>query len=408
MHLPWLSAQPLHFSQLSRAPRAWQRTASFVALIAVMATAGCGRLKAKHADNYVYVTAKTANLRDRVAAVSNRTGTVNNGDKLRVLDHGRHWVKVQTDKGETGWIEEKAVATGQTAEDFDKLAADHKGDPEVADGVVRDTVYMHLKPGKDAEHYYLLPEGDKLKLLRRATIVKAVQPIQAARSQRAIPQASGTRQTPTVTAAPVVAEAGGPVMEDWWLVRDQENHTGWLYGRMLDVDAPEALTRYSEGQRIVGAYVLTTVHDAEAPNGPMDVPEYVTVSSPYKAGLPYDFDQVRVFVWSLKKHRYETAFRDHNVEGFLPVTLGKMKDQYGKGPVAATEMPSFSYKVLTADAPAVTPDPASGQITATKTLTKTYRLEGNIVRRMGAPGSTANEEVAHPVAEEKKGKKKRR
>jgi hypothetical protein len=27
-------------------------------------------------------------------------------------------------------------------------------------------------------------------------------------------------------------------MEDWWLVRDPENHIGWALGRMIDVDAP--------------------------------------------------------------------------------------------------------------------------------------------------------------------------
>ena len=374
---------------------------------------GCSRFKSKPADQYVFVTAKQANLRDRVAAVSNRTGLVANGDRLKVLEHGRHFLKVQTEKGEVGWIEEKAVATGSAAGEFDTLKDEHKNDAEVASAVVRDQVFMHLKPGRESERFYLLNEGEKLKLLKRATLIKATNPALMARAQKPIPQAAGSDargKHAVVKAIPLTAAAEPlpPSMEDWWLVRDAQGHTGWVFARMMDVDAPESLTRYAEGQRIVGAYVLTTVHDAEAPGVSKDVPIYVTVLSPYKAGLPYDFDQVRVFTWSLQHHRYETAFRDKNIEGYLPLSVGKMKDQYGKGTSAQAELPSFSYRVLSADAPPVTPDAATGVMIPGKTLTKAYRLEGNLVRRVGAPGSTAGEQIAHPAAEVKKGKKSKK
>ena len=372
-------------------------------------------MKAKPTEQYVYVTAKQANLRDRVAAVSNRTGAVANGDRLKVLDHGRHFLKVQTVKGEVGWIEEKAVATGQAAGEFEALKEEHKNDAGVASAVVRDQVYLHLRPGRDTERFYLLTEGEKLQLLRRATLTKIVNPALVARAQKAIPEAAGSsaRRKGVATAKPAVKAADEtPViaMEDWWLVRDTQGHTGWMFARMMDVDAPDSLTRYAEGQRIVGAYILTKVHDSEAPGDDKEVPIYVTVMSPYKAGLPYDFNQVRLFTWSLSKHRYETGFREKNIEGYLPVEIKKLKDPYGKTPMAAAELPGFSYKVLAADAPAVVPDATTGAMVPGKTITKTYRLEGNTVKRMGAPGSTAGEMEAHPevVAEKKKGGRRRR
>ncbi len=372
---------------------------------------GCSRFQTKPADQYVYVTAKSANLRDRVAAVSNRTGAVVNGDRLKILDHGRHFLKVQTQKGEIGWIEEKAVATGQAAGEFDTLKEQHKADPEVASAVVRDAVYMHLKPGRDSERFYLLAEGEKLKLLKRATLIKTVNPALVARAQKSIPQAAGSdakRKDAPSLAQSVPAEASTPPsMEDWWLVRDSQGHTGWLFARMMDVDAPESLTRYAEGQRIVGAYVLTTVHDEEAPGPVKDVPIYVTVLSPYKAGLPYDFDQIRVFTWSTSRHRYETGFREKNIEGYLPVAIGKMKDPYGKTAAALAELPSFTYKLLPADAPAVTPDPGTGAMVPSRTITRTYRMEGNFMHRILQPGVPL-ELAAHPVFEEKKERKRKK
>ena len=387
---------------------------------------GCGRFKPVPQDHFVFVTAKQANLRDRVAAVSNRTGEVNNGDKLKVLDHARHWVKVQTPKGEIGWIEEKAVATEDQAVDFQKLAVDHKSDPTVAGGVVRDQVYMHIAPGRDTEHFYLLNEGDKLQLIRRATLEKATTGASVARAQKAIPQAPGTnaaKKAPegasaTVAAAVAKGKAAAPpteappspVMEDWWLARDAAGHAGWIYARMVDVDAPDALTRYSEGQKFVGAYVLTTVHDQEAtPAGPADVPIYVTVLAPYKAGLPYDFDQVRVFTWSVKKHRYETAFREKNIEGYLPVVVSKMKDPAEKSIMGPQMLPAFTYKVLSADSPPVVPNSQTGEIKPGKLITKTYRLEETTLHRIGSgPGALTTEDEAHPAPEEKKDKKGKR
>ena len=131
----------------------------------------------------MFVTAKQGFLRDRVAAVSNRVAEVGNGDRLKVLDHGRHFLKVETDKGKIGWIEERSVATPETANAFDALTAEHKADAEIAGGVTRDQVYMHLKPGRETDRFYLLPEGEKLKLLKRAIVEKVVTPGAVAKAQ---------------------------------------------------------------------------------------------------------------------------------------------------------------------------------------------------------------------------------
>ncbi len=366
--------------------------------LATLSLAGCTQFHPKPKETYVYVTAKQAVLRDRVAAVSNRTGTATNGEKLVVLEHSRKWLKVRTPRGEVGYVQEKDTATQADADQFIQLGERHRKDPVVGAAVVRDDVVLHLTPGRKTETFYRLAEGDKLDLLVRATVEKP-----------GAPGAAPVKATPAKAGAPVPEGPPPPVMEDWWLVRDAKGETGWAYSHLIDVTEPDALARYAEGQRIVGAYVLGYADDPDS--GMIDngnpvtrIPEYVTVLSPYKAGLPYDFDQVRVFTWNTKKHRYETAFREHNVAGYLPVELGLKTDPYGKAASATQPLPSFTYHVLAGDQAMPVPDPVSGAIKPGKTVAKTYRLEGNTIRRIIQPGTQAPPE-AHPVVEEKKKKK---
>jgi SH3-like domain-containing protein len=353
-------------------------------LAVTLGVSGCSQFRLKPKEDYVYVTAKQATLRDRVAAVSNRTGTVENGEKLVVLEHSRRFVKVQTPKGEIGWIEEKLTAGQQVADAFEALGKQHEDDPVVGSAVARDEVYLHITPGRETARFYRLAENDTLSLLRRASIVKPV--------------------TPGV--APVTASGDAPpppAFDDWWLVRDLKGRTGWIYLHMIDVTAPDTLARYAEGQRIVGAYVLGYADDADS--GMLNsgvavtrIPEYVTVLAPYKAGLPYDFNQIRVFTWNTKKHRYETAMREKDVAGYLPVTVSEKTDPYGKDANAGEKLPSFTYRVLAGDQAIPTPDPVTGEIKPGRLIEKTYRLEGNLCRRLIAPGVVTPPE-AHPDPE---------
>ena len=83
------------------------------------------------------------------------------------------------------------------------------------------------------------------------------------------------------------------------------------------------------------------------------------------------------------------------------MTIKVEKDPYGKSVAAQVPAPTFSYKVLAAEAPDVVPDPVTGAVVPGKTVVKTYRLEGNLVRRLLQPGMPAPME-ARPVAEVKK------
>jgi hypothetical protein len=362
----------------------------------VVFSSGCERFRKEHHDT-VYVFARQMYLRDRVAPVSNRVGQVVNGQQLEVLEHGRRFLKVKTAKNEIGWLEERAVIDSKTYDAFDQLGVQHKDDPVIATGAVRDDVYLHLTPGRETDRFYLLAANAKIQMLVRATVAKtAPGSAQAPKPPAPKPatEATPAAKTPATASKPatklaVPAKANGsatavaepdaapapepPPMEDWWLVRDGQGHMGWLLSGRLDVDVPDEIGTYAEGQRYVGIYMLNKVFDEEATTPDHMVPQYLTVLSPPKSGLPFDFDQVRVFTWSTKRHRYETAFRLHPIKGYLPVRLM---------PASSKGAPVFNFQLANGDNLMV--DPVTGQTRPASLRTITYMMVDTQVRRTGS------------------------
>ena len=294
-----------------------------------------------------YVSGVQATLRDHVAAVYEKAGVVKNGERVEVLDHDRRFVKVRTADGTTGWMEQRYLVSQEVFDQIQKLTADNQNDPVQARGVTRNDTNLHVEPGRDTEHLYQISSGEKLSLLKRDTAEKpgAV----AALSRAAKPGSKKNEQD----GKPV------PVIEDWWLVRDSHNRVGWVLSRMIDLDVPLDVAQYAEGQRIIAFFVLNQVQD-----GDKKVAQYLTVLTEPKDGLPFDFNQIRVFTWNVKRHRYETAYRER-MEGVLPVTVSQ--ENFEKEGV----LPAFVIRVKD----------DNGNVAERK-----YKLNTPIVRRVLAPG----------------------
>ncbi len=299
-----------------------------------------------------YVSGVQAILRDRVAAVYEKTGVVKNGERVEVLDHDRRFVKVRTAAGVTGWVEQRYLVGQEVFDRIQKLTADNQNDPVQAQGAARNDTNLHVEPGRDTEHLYQISSGEKLSLLKRGMAEKAG--TVAPRLRSATPGGNPQNGSPNND-----KNQAPPVIEDWWLVRDSHNRVGWVLGRMIDLDIPLDVAQYAEGQRIVAYFVLNQVQD-----GDKKVAQYLTVVTEPKDGLPFDFNQIRVFTWNVKRHRYETAYRER-MAGVLPVTVSQ--ENFDKEGV----LPVFAIRV----------QDDNGNVTERK-----YKLNTPIVRRVYAPG----------------------
>lgn len=274
---------------------------------------GCSRESSEKSD-YVYVAIPNASLRDRVAIVYNKTGLVHNGERLVVLERmqGKRFVRVRTPRGEEGWIQERYLADQQTFDQFKRMAEQYKATPAQARATVEEQVKVHVEPGRKTGYLYLLSEKDQVELLERRAVARNGTTVRASDKDKD-DDSDDDQDNP-----------GQPlIMEDWWLVRDARQRVGWVYGRALYLDVPQDIAQYSEGQRIVAAFPLDEVRDEDK-----KVPEYLVLLTEPKDGMPYDFNQVRVFTWNLGKHRYETAYRERDLSGTLPVKLGQQ--DFGK------------------------------------------------------------------------------
>ena len=313
---------------------------------------GCGRGRHRVLE-VAYVSAPQAALRDQVAAIYNRVGTVKNGERVEVIDREKRFARVRTASGLEGWIEQRYLVDQKTFDGLQQLTQDNRDDPVQAPGTLRNETNLHITPGRETEHLYQLATGAKVSILKRATAEKQM--------------GTAPAKPLIVSTNPKAAKAAsGPVLEDWWLVRDDQDRVGWVLARMVDVDAPLDIAQYAEGQRFVAFFVLNQVPDSD--KGVMkNVPQYLCVLTDPHDGLPFDFDQVRVFTWNTKKHRYETAYREHGLNGFLPVSV--TKEEFDK----EGSLPVFILHVKDPD----------GNIKDRK-----YKLNTPIVRRVLAPGET--------------------
>jgi len=335
---------------------------------AVLFPLACQRADSGDDSEYLYVSVPEASLRDRVAVVYNEIGTVKNGDRLKVLERQRRFVRVRTAEKLEGWISLRCVASAPAFERFQRLHKENLDTPAQSYGITRFALNMHVDPGREGQVLFQLAANTKLELLRRITTPRATREEIAAKKAERIARLS---ERPVEALRGAVepeerSEGGdGPLepegnsssepMDDWWLARDSGGHTGWVLARMVYADLPLDVAQYAGGNRIQAALLLNSVQDAEKG----EKGQYLVLLNENRDGIPYDFNQIRVFTWNLKRHRYETGYVRRNVIGHFPATVST--ESFGQ----EGEMPVFTLRLAEKD----------GAIATLK-----YRIIGNVVR----------------------------
>jgi hypothetical protein len=268
------------------------------------------------------------------------------GEKLDIVQQRRRLFKLRTSAGLQGWTDERNLMNADQMQALAQLEERARRLSSQGLATTYEVLNVHTLPQRYSPSFFQIREGEKFDVIAHETAPRAepmhhalVKPQPKAASKKSdshkkllqIPpppspkppddwiELSQEREPPAVPerARPETKE---PVPEDdWTLVRTSRGAAGWALTSRIYLAIPDEVAQYAEGHRITTYFSLGKVHDDE--NGvDKDVWLWTTVTG---GQHPYDFDSFRVFTWSLRHHRYETAYIQRRVEGFLPVVVDR-------------------------------------------------------------------------------------
>jgi len=297
----------------------------------------------------------TLKLRAEISPASPTIATSPHGEKLEILQVRRRFVRVRTPSGQVGWTDSRSLLSNKQMEGLAELAENSRKLPSQGEATVFDALNMHVEPMRASTSFYQLVEGMRVTVLAHRASPRAqpgstppANPLDLKKPERRVRKKKEPEYPPPPRpAAPRLpanwialskthlppppppppedpAEAlrkkkgrakqrpPGPPMEDWSLVRTKDGKAGWVLSRMLIMAIPDEVAQYAEGARITSYFLLGTVNDEGVTKHHW---LWTTVRSD---GAPYDYDSFRVFTYVVRRHRYETAYIERNIEGFYP------------------------------------------------------------------------------------------
>lgn len=356
---------------------------------ALAASTGC-RNDAKRAPVLAeaFVGPAVLNIRSDIPLDSAPVTTVKHGERLEIIGRRRKFLRVRAPSGSEGWTDERQLLGAADMSELRDLAAKAAKMPSQGVATTYRDLNVHTQPASGSPSFLRLKEGEKFDVVAQ---VLAPRTTSAPRKplipppEKKAPAAKKPKKEPKVPPPPLPApppvpsnwldlsktDLGEdedpepppevkPVPTDYWsLIRTHSGQSGWALTRLISMAIPDEVAQYAEGHRIVSYHSLGHVQDG-------DLKKPIWLWTTIRGREAWDFDGFRVFMWSLKRHRYETAYIERTVRGYWPVLLNDVN--YGGGRGEPGKYPGFSLCLEKAD----------GQ-----KYRREYAVLGNVVRYAG-------------------------
>ncbi len=237
-----------------------------------------------------YVISPSLDLLDSPAVVHVTLAVLKQGDRVTVLRKEGGYAKVRVSGGGEGWVDTRELVPSKIYEGGQELLDKLSTRQIQAVGHAALAVNLHLEPGRDAPELGLLSMGQSLDVYDRRMVA---------------------RKTPGNEGGQ--GSAAAPVRDAWYLVRCG-SRAGWVLGRMVSLDIPQAISQYAADYNTVAWFVLDTVRDRDA-----NVPQYLVADR--EGTVDFDFTHIRVFTWSLRANHYVTSYVQSGLRGVFPIRV---------------------------------------------------------------------------------------
>jgi uncharacterized protein YgiM (DUF1202 family) len=321
---------------------AHRRARYWVAFFALLLASCNSTTPTQPAVGAAFAGPRSLNLRKDLGPKAPTVASLKHGERVEILETRRRFVKVRTAEGIEGWTDQNLLLSQTQIEGLQRMADYAKSFPSQGAATVFDTLNLHVDPNRQSPSFYQITEGMSVDVIghqvtphhetaappavpRRVAAVRRKNPKEKKSSSFDLPKPQPPKppanwkelSRPHASdinapkpAGQVQAEAPS---DDWSLVRLKDGKVGWVLARMLNMSLPDEVAQYAEGRRITAYLPLGEVKD----NGTTKHNWlWTTQSVPLRS---YEFDSFRVFVWSIQRHRYETALIERNVKGFYPI-----------------------------------------------------------------------------------------
>lgn len=348
-----------------------------IVILASLAASCADRPERATAIGEAFVGPAILKIRSDIPLQARVVTTVKHGDRLDILQQRRRFLRVRTASGVEGWTDERQLLAAEDMQKLKDLAVRARSMPVQGQATTFGDLNVHTQPARQSPSFLQIKENEKIDVLihtltprvdvaRKPLIPPAPKKPKAEEkkapkeskyptlplpkppgppanwvelSKTDLPSDELAGEQDDRDEAPAAPESKPVPTDDWSLIRTKSGESGWVLTRRLVMAIPDDVAQYAEGRRIVSYFALGTVEDGDQKKQNW---LWTTIND---GAYPYDFDSFRVFIWSLRRHRYETAYIERNLRGYAPVLLQDVDMSSAKiktGTASAARYPGFS------------------------------------------------------------------